>query len=294
MANSRTVKYLNLGGEDLRKAILICLLLFCLTIPLAANGDVAGDVATENADTQTVNTLVVNGKNYTFIEPLLNEDGRILVPLRPIFEILGAEVQWDQETKTISSIYDDKEIIIIVDDDTPMIDGICYKIDVPAQIFTSRTYVPLRFLGESLGYDVTWESLSQEVIMNKYPEAQEKVQLTSFEPAPQIKVISSTVGQASWYGKELHGNKTTSGEIFDCYAFTAAHPSLPFGTYLQVTSLKTEKSVIVRVNDRGPNQKIHPNRILDLSLAAAEAIGLKSQGVGQVKVEVLEGVPPEY
>ena len=64
--------------------------------------------------------------------------------------------------------------------------------------------------------------------------------------------------------------------------------------HIQVTSLKTDKSVIVRVNDRGPNQKIHPNRILDLSLAAAEAIGLKAQGVGQVKVDVLEGVPPEY
>ncbi len=268
----------------MRKALLIIVLTLILTIPITAN--------------EEVNTLVIDGQNYKFIEPLLNEDGRILVPMRPVFEILGAEVQWDQDTKTISTIYNDKEIIIVVDNDTPMVDGVEYKIDVPAKIFSNRTYVPLRFLGESLGYQVTWDPLLYQVIMNKCPEDQGKVQLESFEPVPEeartLKIISSTIGKASWYGKELHGRRTTSGEIFDCYAFTAAHPSLPFGTYLQVTSLKTDKSVIVRVNDRGPNQKIHPNRILDLSLAAAEAIGLKAQGVGQVKVDVLEGVPPEY
>lgn len=277
----RNTKLLNLGGGDLRKALLICLITLFLTMPIAANED--------------VNTLIIDGQSYKFVEPLLNQDGRILVPMRPIFEILGAEVNWEQETKTISSVYDDKEIIIIVDNDTPLINNIQYKIDVPAQIINSRTFVPLRFIGESLGYQVAWDQGVKQVIMTESKEGQEQMQLASFEPATEeeqtLKVISTAVGEASWYGKELHGQRTSSGEVFDCYAFTAAHPSLPFGTYLNVTFLNTDQSVIVRVNDRGPNQKIHPNRIVDLSQAAAEAIGLKAHGVGQVKVEVLAGLP---
>ena len=94
----------------MRKALLIIVLTLILTIPITAN--------------EEVNTLVIDGQNYKFIEPLLNEDGRILVPMRPVFEILWAEVQWDQDTKTISTIYNDKEIIIVVDNDTPMVDGV--------------------------------------------------------------------------------------------------------------------------------------------------------------------------
>lgn len=94
-----------------------------------------------------------------------------------------------------------------------------------------------------------------------------------------------TEGLASWYGAKFHGRRTSSGEIFNQHDYTAAHCYLPFGTTVRVTYLKTGKSVMVRINDRGPHS---PSRIIDLSAAAASAIGLKSHGVGQVRVEILE------
>jgi rare lipoprotein A len=86
-------------------------------------------------------------------------------------------------------------------------------------------------------------------------------------------------GKASWYGAFHHGRRTASGEIFNQNALTAAHRSLPFGTRLRVTNPQTGRSILVRVNDRGP---FSANRIIDLSRAAAQAIGL--QGVGLVVI----------
>ncbi|HOV37517.1 MAG TPA: septal ring lytic transglycosylase RlpA family protein [Spirochaetales bacterium] len=99
-------------------------------------------------------------------------------------------------------------------------------------------------------------------------------------------------GYASWYGGKFHGQKTASGEIFDTNLLTAAHKTLPFGTLVRVTNLYTEKSVIVRINDRGPFVE---DRIIDLSKAAADAIGLTNQGIGRVKLEIVqETIPISY
>ena len=92
------------------------------------------------------------------------------------------------------------------------------------------------------------------------------------------------VGVASWYGPKFHGRKTASGEIFDMHALTAAHRTLPFGTLVRVTYLKTGKSVVVRINDRGPWKR---GRIIDLSYAAARKIGLVRDGTGRVRLEVV-------
>ena len=92
------------------------------------------------------------------------------------------------------------------------------------------------------------------------------------------------VGMASYYGKEHQGARTASGEPFDAYAYTAAHPSLPFGTRVKVTNLQNGRSVVVRINDRGPYV---PTRIIDLSLAAARAIGVAQGGVVRVRIEPL-------
>lgn len=116
---------------------------------------------------------------------------------------------------------------------------------------------------------------------------------TRVETPPQATVASregriytySSEGIASWYGAEFHGKRTSSGQAYDQYGFTAAHPSLPFGTLVKVTFLKTGKSVEVTINDRGP---LKGDRVIDLSRAAAEAIGLKAYGVGRVRVEVVE------
>ena len=91
-------------------------------------------------------------------------------------------------------------------------------------------------------------------------------------------------GNASWYGPYWHGKTTSSGEKFNKNELTAAHKTLPFNTRVKVTNLKNNKSVIVRVNDRGPFKK---GRIIDLSEKAADKIDAKKQGIAYVKVQVL-------
>ena len=90
-------------------------------------------------------------------------------------------------------------------------------------------------------------------------------------------------GMASWYGPSHQGKRTADGERFDMHAFTCAHRSLPFETVLRVTNLANGRSVKVRVNDRGPYVK---RRILDLSAAAARALGMTEDGVSRVRIEV--------
>lgn len=93
-------------------------------------------------------------------------------------------------------------------------------------------------------------------------------------------------GVASWYGDAHHGRRTASGELFDQDALTAAHPSLPFGTVVRVTNLRNGKTVDVRVNDRGP---VIAGRIIDLSRAAARAIGSIGRGIVPVRLEIVPG-----
>ncbi len=89
-------------------------------------------------------------------------------------------------------------------------------------------------------------------------------------------------GIASWYGKKFHGQRTSSGEVYDMYGMTAAHPTLPIPSYARVTNLANKKSVVVRVNDRGPF--LH-DRIMDLSYVAAHKLGLVGNGSTEVEVE---------
>lgn len=91
-------------------------------------------------------------------------------------------------------------------------------------------------------------------------------------------------GNASWYGKKFHGHKTSNGETYDMYAMTAAHKTLPIPSYVRVTHLGNGRSVVVRVNDRGP---FHQGRIIDLSYAAAQRLGISKTGTGPVEVEII-------
>lgn len=101
-------------------------------------------------------------------------------------------------------------------------------------------------------------------------------------------VASNTVkrfkqtGLASWYGRQFHGRKTANGETFNMNAMTAAHRSLPLNCYIRVTNKDNGKSVIVKINDRGP---FNGNRMLDLSYGAAQAIGIAQHGTGNVIIE---------
>lgn len=110
-------------------------------------------------------------------------------------------------------------------------------------------------------------------------------QPTQAAPAPAKKRFNPLRGIASWYGSVLHGHPTASGEIFDETQMTACHNSLPFGTRVKVTNLLSRKSVIVRINDRGV---LAANRVIDLSSAAAEKLGILRAGVAPVKLEVLK------
>jgi rare lipoprotein A len=96
-------------------------------------------------------------------------------------------------------------------------------------------------------------------------------------------------GVASWYGKKFHGRRTSSGEAYDMYTMTAAHKTLPLPSYVRVRNLGNGKSVVVRVNDRGPFLN---NRLIDLSYAAAARLGILGAGTGIVEVEALSGDEP--
>ena len=92
------------------------------------------------------------------------------------------------------------------------------------------------------------------------------------------------VGRASWYGELFQGKETASGEMYNMLDYTAAHLKLPLGTWVRVTNLHNKKSVIVRINDRGP---IVPGRIIDLSFKAAKEIGMKERGLAKVRIDVV-------
>ena len=92
------------------------------------------------------------------------------------------------------------------------------------------------------------------------------------------------VGTASWYGETFEGKETASGEPYDMYGMTAAHMSLPMGSYVRVTNLRNGRAVVVRVNDRGP---IVPGRIIDVSYAAAQALQFRSQGLQRVRLDLV-------
>lgn len=99
-------------------------------------------------------------------------------------------------------------------------------------------------------------------------------------------VVESHVGLASWYGPGFHGRRTASGKRFDMAALTAAHRSLPFGSRVRVTNLANGRSVIVRINDRGPYVK---PRIIDLSRAAARELDFLEDGITRVRIDLLAG-----
>jgi rare lipoprotein A len=121
--------------------------------------------------------------------------------------------------------------------------------------------------------------------------------ISEAKPAPGSSVQSKTevrtqvgktkpyqVGTASWYGQNFDGKPTASGEPYDMYDMTAAHLTLPMGSYVKVTNLRNGKAVIVRVNDRGP---IVPGRIIDLSYGAAQALQMKAHGLQRVRLDLV-------
>ncbi len=110
----------------------------------------------------------------------------------------------------------------------------------------------------------------------------------NYTPDTRLKPYKET-GVASWYGRRYHGQKTSIGEVYDMYGMTAAHPTLALPGYVRVTNLKNSKSVVVRVNDRGP---FHSDRLIDLSYTAAYKLGVLAGGSTRVLVESID--PANY
>jgi rare lipoprotein A len=107
---------------------------------------------------------------------------------------------------------------------------------------------------------------------------------------PEENTHYSAEGLASWYGDDFHGRLTANGEVFDMNAISAAHPTLPMPCYARVTNLVNRRSLVVRVNDRGP---YHQNRVIDVSVRAAQLLGFHGDGVAPVRVEYVGRAPLE-
>ncbi len=119
--------------------------------------------------------------------------------------------------------------------------------------------------------------------LNRFANRPYSVFGREYVPATSLRPYKER-GIASWYGRKFHGQKTSNGETYDMYAMTAAHPTLPLPSYARVTNVATGRSVVVRVNDRGPF--LH-DRVIDLSYAAAHRLGIAQKGSGEVEVEAL-------
>jgi rare lipoprotein A len=105
-----------------------------------------------------------------------------------------------------------------------------------------------------------------------------------------VKPIKTWVGNASWYGPEFNGKKTANGERFNAESLTAAHPNLPFGSWVRIVNPRNGKFEVVRINDRGPYQE---GREIDVSYRVARKIGLINSGVSQVRLELMQ-LPPKH
>jgi rare lipoprotein A len=120
---------------------------------------------------------------------------------------------------------------------------------------------------------------------NSAPESRQGTPGQTQDTIQPFKTRKLQVGKASWYGRFFQHKQTASGEPYDMYQFTAAHRTLPLGSWVKVTDLKTDRSVVVRINDRGPILK---NRIIDLSYSAAKMLNIGNSGVHPVRLDLIE------
>ena len=160
----------------------------------------------------------------------------------------------------------------------------------------------LAILGACSGSDpkVAWEgdgapdvALAAEDVADAVPRPDPILRAGNTSPysieGVEYRVLPTAAGYraegiASWYGTKFHGNKTANGEIYDLYLATAAHRSLPIPSYVRVTNLANGRDIVVRVNDRGP---FHPERIIDLSYAAAVKLNFVDKGTARVQIEAI-------
>lgn len=157
---------------------------------------------------------------------------------------------------------------------------------VPNNIFEPGDRAP--------GYYINTDSIPDAVPRNE-PLSRRGNPFSYYVMGKRYYVMKSNAGYvergiASWYGAKFHGRKTSSGEIYDTYGMTAAHKTLPLPTYARVTNLRNHKSVVVKINDRGP---FIDDRLIDLSYAAAKKLGITKKGTAYVEIQAINTRKPE-
>ena len=221
--------------------------------------------------------------------PGLNVQGRTFAPLRPTIEFLGCNVKWDEMTRTIAIATENDNLPVEINSEDELLD---FKEDEKIDV-NSATFWELLVI----------EGIDGNVAQNILSYREKNGPFMSFAEMKKVDGVSDSLlsslqqdarlvyyekGYATSYGGIFHGRRTASGEIYNKYASTAAHPTLPFDTMVKATFLETGKSTWVRINDRGPCQVRHPDRIIDLSRSSAYEIGLtRAIGVGKVELKIV-------
>lgn len=180
----------------------------------------------------------------------------------------------------------------VLDRDGQNISSALFKMNAPTSASASATSIasnskaaPLALsITETIGNRSKVETVPARIEVAAAKDSDDEdgiINRLSSVASQAVRKFSQT-GLASWYGRQFHGRKTANGDQFDMYALTAAHRSLPLNCFIRVTNQDNGKSVVVKVNDRGP---FHGNRVLDLSYAAASQLGIAQKGVGNVTIE---------
>ncbi len=285
--------------------------LFLLAMPVyaseesaAANGEVVVDI-TENYATVKYGEKIVTCENE-----VIKEGDLTFLPLREILEAYGAQLKWaegEAETKVIITAGQER-CQLVLDLNKQLAYGTNGQ-EYALRHVDSTLYLPVHFFAQFVNCAVVWDVESNVLTLNTdemkqaalkaandgtYAVCHWIMNLPTYEQTVAARStgtrqsISSgkvyETGVASYYGGRFHGRRTASGERYDKNALTAAHKTLPFGTVVRVTAEWNQKSVDVRINDRGPYSK---GRVIDISTAAAAELGMLSKGVGQVSLEIV-------
>lgn len=287
----------------------LTLVMLLSAMPVYAETATAEPVNEATTDTATEYLTVVYGaKTVTCENEVIKEGDFTFLPLRETLEAYGASLSWaedEAEDKVIISAGQDR-CQLVLDLDKQLAYGVDGK-EFLLRHEDSILYLPVHFFVQLVNCECEWDK--DGYVLTLYPEklkadavkhcadGTDKVCRWVMNLPVYEKTVSSRysgmrpgngeiyeIGKASYYGGKFHGRRTASGERYDQNALTAAHKTLPFGTIVRVTAEWNQKSVDVRIIDRGPYTK---GRVIDLSTAAAAELGMLSKGVGNVTLEVL-------
>lgn len=295
--------------------LTLSLLLLAMPVCAATEGEpVSSADAGAFYDAEETELTIVYGKQTVKCENAAIKSGDVTyLPLREVLAAYGASVSWavgEAEDKVIVTAGKDRYQMVVDLDKCEAygLDNKVYALKHEGNIL----YLPVHFYTDLVNCGLVWNRDQCLLTLN---DAKKKKESTIFNPTnggisykkvmnlPEYTKTTVTVsrsaglqsravlsgeifeqGVASYYGGKFHGRRTSSGEAYDKNAFTAAHKTLPFGTIVRVTAEWNQKSVDVKVNDRGPFTR---GRVIDISTAAAKELGMISKGIGHVTLEIV-------